>query len=265
MTSYRVAIPSLGRSNSIQDKTLNTLCNLGVKPEQIDIFVDDFEVDLYKDTLAPGTYHQIIPVAPCNIAEKRNCIHRNYPAGTNLVVCDDDLNGMLHKPNPDAKKLEAFTEARWQDFVSNAFECCNAYGATLWGVYPVANAYFMKHNFTTDLRFISGGVYGLIVDHTDQSTLQAPVKEDYELTIKSFIKDNAVIRFNYVTFKTKVYTGTGGIQAKRTPAVSADAARYLTETWPQYVAIKSKLSKAGHMEVRLKSPWRRVYDVIPHG
>ena len=262
MTSYRVAIPSLGRCKTIQDKTINTLLSLGVKPEQIDIYVDDFEVDLYKDALEPTNYNEIIPVTPCNIAQKRNFIHRNYPAGTNLVICDDDLKGLLYKPDPEAKKLEAFTEARWQDFVSNAFECCSAHGATLWGVYPVANAFFMKLNFTTDLRFISGGLYGLIVDHISQSTLQAPVKEDYELTIKSFIKDNAVIRFNYVTFKTKVYSGVGGIQAKRTPAVSADAARYLTETWPQYVATKNKPSKSGHTEVRLKSPYRKVYEVI---
>ena len=265
MTPYHVAIPSLGRSDTIQGKTIECLLKLGVKPSQIDIYVDDFEADLYRNKLEPSSYNKIISVKPCSLAEKRNYIHSNYRLGAKLIVCDDDLKGLLYKPHPESTKLKEMNEAQWKNLVSNAFDCCETFGATLWGVYPVVNAYFMKLNFSADLRFIIGQLYGRIVDHSDETLLADTVKDDYELTIKSFIKDNAVIRFNYVAVNSKVYSGVGGLSGIRTPELSAQAASYLTKNWPQYVATKVKLGKTGHVEVRLKSPWRKVYDVILDG
>ena len=58
------------------------------------------------------------------------------------------------------KKLEPLDNLH--SFFKEAFDTCARLGLGLWGVYPVANAFYMKHTVTTDLRFIIGTLASLV-------------------------------------------------------------------------------------------------------
>ena len=115
----------------------------------------------------------------------------------------------------------------------------------LCGVYPIANAFYMRDNVTTDLRFCIGGLFlyrnkRLMVDTASES------KEDYALTIKYFIHDDAVLRFNNLTFKSKKHA-CGGL-GKQRDTMNAYAASYLVNTYPSVCVYR----KNSVTEVRLK-------------
>ena len=73
------------------------------------------------------------------------------------------------------------------------------------------NAFFMKKKVTTDLKFIMGGLYGFVNRKTKsiQPSSKIKEKEDYEQSIKYFIKDGGVVRFNDVSAKTKNHSKGG--------------------------------------------------------
>ena len=85
-------------------------------------------------------------------------------------------------------------------------------------MYPVFNPYFRKPRpkITTQLNYIVGAMYG-IINRPNLSSIQLCLtksnsqKEDVERTIKYFIEDGIVIRFNKIGFKTKYYGSSGGL------------------------------------------------------
>ena len=90
-------------------------------------------------------------------------------------------------------------------FFKDAFKKCAEYGAYLWGVYPVYNAFFMSKKITHDLRFVVGPLWGKINRHDKDLVLHRDEKEDVERTLRHYDKDKSVIRFNDIAIKTKFY------------------------------------------------------------
>ena len=113
------------------------------------------------------------------------------------------------------------------------------------GIYPVKNSLFMQDTITTDLRFCIGGFFiyrnkKLILNTQSES------KEDYEMTIKYFINDGGVLRFNNIVFKSKKHA-EGGLGKSRS-VMNAYAAAYLVNEYPTMCVYK----KNSVTEVRLK-------------
>ena len=113
------------------------------------------------------------------------------------------------------------------------------------GVYPIANPFYMRDTVSTDLRFCIGGFYVFKNKKLMLST-SADSKEDYENSIKYFIHDEAVLRFNNLTFKSKKHSA-GGL-GKNRDALNAYAAAYLVNTYPTVCVYK----KDSVTEIRLK-------------
>ena len=91
--------------------------------------------------------------------------------------------------------------------ISEAFEECERQGAYIWGVYPVLNHYFMKSltsTVTTNLSYIVGAFYGIRQCGEVRLTLTRDGhKEDVERSVKYFLRDGAVLRYNLVGLKTE--------------------------------------------------------------
>jgi hypothetical protein len=76
-------------------------------------------------------------------------------------------------------------------------------------------------------------------------------KEDVERTIKYFIEDGILLRFNKIGFETKYYGKSGGLgtfEARLKPML--EASKLLKKTYPEYGEISTK--KNGMTEFRLK-------------
>jgi hypothetical protein len=75
-------------------------------------------------------------------------------------------------------------------------------------------------------------------------------KEDYERSIKYYLKDNGLLRFNNITCYTKCYKEPGGMQVERTKQRIHDSAIYLTKQYPELCTLNTG-KKSGFTEVRL--------------
>jgi hypothetical protein len=69
---------------------------------------------------------------------------------------------------------------------------------------------------TTDLNYIVGAFYGIINRRSSKAiqltiTKENGQKEDVERTLKYFLHDGIVLRFNKIGFETKYYGKEGGL------------------------------------------------------
>ena len=76
-------------------------------------------------------------------------------------------------------------------------------------------------------------------------------KEDYERSIKYYLKDGGVLRFTNVTCRTRCYKEPGGMQINRTKNRIHDSAVYLTQKYPLLCTLNTK-KKSGYTEIRLR-------------
>ena len=76
-------------------------------------------------------------------------------------------------------------------------------------------------------------------------------KEDYERSIKYYLKDGGLLRFNNITCYTKCYKEPGGMQVERTHKRIHDSAVYLTKQYPNLCTLNTS-KKSGYTEIRLR-------------
>ena len=133
-----------------------------------------------------------------------------------------------------------------------------------WGIYPVENPYFTKpttnnlNDFvSTKLNYIMGGFTG-VFNNKKCEVRTINDKEDYERSIKYYLKDGGILRFNNICCRTNCYTEPGGMQIERTKDKIDKAARYLTRKYPSLCKLNTK-KKSGFTEVRLKDN-RNIYN-----
>jgi hypothetical protein len=247
---YIVAIPSYKRAETLRDKTLVVLKEQGIPARKIHVFVATAEEKkTYEDTLVKGTYGSLIMAIP-GMAAVRNFITGHYPVGTRIVNMDDDIKGFLEY-SPTAKRHEAPLR-NLDQFIREAFADSIKTGFRLWGVYPVANGYFMKGGPpTTDLRYIIGAFWGII--NPGPSVLKVTIddKEDYLRSIIMYLADGGVLRYRTVAPKTAYYKEPGGMQEERTMNRVTKSATILHESFPDLTALNAT-KKSGYLELRLR-------------
>lgn len=243
---FQLAIPSLGRSKTIMNQTLKCLESL---KEQITVFVIEEEYDDYRAVLPE---HIDVVIGVKGIIEQRKFIHHYYEEGTNLVSIDDDITEI------DCEDLHKFITQAFSDLVEH--------DAFLWGVYPVYNKFFRenKQHLSTGLSFIIGSFYGVRIRHDDdlETTVSTGEKEDTERTLRYFIKDGCVLRYNQVGIKTKFFAANGGMGnfKERSTKVNEDADR-IDSAFGIYGKIQQR--KNGIKEFKLQAiPRRLKTDVV---
>ena len=244
---YRIAIPSYKRSHLINDKTLKMLIDDNkIDPTLIDIFVaNEEERELYLKDVPRERFGNIIVGVPC-IGKQRNFIHYFYPEGQKILQVDDDILGMQVRVN--SKKLMKMDDLNI--FITEMFNVCEMNGCKIWGVYPVDNPYFMSNKITFDLKYIAAGFMGIINEQDKDLLVELEDKEDFERSIKYFIKYKKVMRVEYVTMNTLYYKTEGGLQATRTLERIKMSAEYLARKYPQFCKMNTG-KKGGFPEVRL--------------
>ena len=276
--NFKIVIPSYCRSHIICDKTLRVCCQLASIPQQlIYVFVLDCQKNSYKVEVEKRNFGDINlisapPEIPPGLHHMRNYITQYFPEGEHLLHMDDDIDDILKlyidESITDPKKSTRYRLfsccnsnplGQGQGIISifnNAFRILQDQHIGLFGIYPVANGYFMKDlpDVTYSLRFCVGTLWGCINDHS--IIIQIEEKEDVERTLLSFQKYNKILRLNNITIKTKYYKTEGGMQTessldKRKAAAKASCI-YLLEKYPKYTKLYTS-KKSGIYEIKLSN------------
>jgi len=169
----------------------------------------------------------------------RNAIARGYPHGTRLIQLDDDCSDLMIGWR--GRSLRPVTSTMWDEITGYAWEQCALLGLSLWGTYPVCNDYFMRPVSTTDLRRVSGGIFGQTLRYDEAELLVCDEKEDYERTCRMFLCDGGVFRMNWLALRVAYMTGQGGMQDYRTIDTDAEGARRVCALFPRltkYVPVR---------------------------
>ena len=258
--SYVVCIPSYKRAQLCNEKTLSTLKKMKIPKEKIYVYVADKEEEkLYKTTLDKSLYNKLV-VGKKGLVPQRQFISEQWPEGKNIVFFDDDVQSI-------DLTMSEFKNKSLNDFFNHAFSECKKHKSFIWGVYPVFNPFFRKgrSELTTAQNYIVGAFYG-IINRPKLKSIQLTLtkengqKEDVERTIKYFIEDGIVLRFNKIGFVTKYYGKEGGLgtfEARLKPML--EASKLLKKEYSDYGDISTKSN--GMTEFRLKKIASK-YDVL---
>lgn len=216
-----------------------------VDPKFIFIFVANTEeLEIYKKHIPKEMYNNIV-VGKKGIANQRKFISRYFPAGQYVISIDDDVESL------DKLKGDRLTKIHNIDkFFRDAYTSLKKQGLFLWGIYPVHNSFFMHNRMSTDLKFIIGVLHGYIARHlsTLEPSVKSESKEDYEMSIRYYLHDGGVVRFNNISPKTKFHA-PGGLGTER-QEMNKHAAQYLEAKYPDIVTVYNRATN-GMTEVEL--------------
>lgn len=248
---YQIAIPSYKRPETIKKKTLRVLESYNIDPSRITIFVaDEEEYDAYLESLSNDPYanKSKIVIGVHTIGAQRNFIEKYYPEGTKLVMFDDDVEEVQKKISE--QKLGRLEDLE-KDFIIKGFEECEKIGAKTFGIYAASNAYFMKERVYTKLCYVIASMFGVIVEHDPFLERVTNHGEDYEYSIRQYVKNGAVVRFDYLTVKSNYYKEDGGLQTIRTKEYVHESIKKIAEMFPDLCTMYIR-ETTGMAELRLK-------------
>lgn len=248
---YRIAIPSYKRADIIQKKTLKYLQKCNIPHTIIDIFVaNKNEYEEYKKSIPNNLYNNII-ITEVGLDKARKGIRDYYPAGANVFHLDDDIECLQLLRN---KELIEITEL--DKYIKFGFKLMRKERTKLCGIYAVQNHFFMDNSYSKGLYFCVGSCYWQINDKDPYLDLICDEKEDYQRTIKSYIKYGSVLRFNNITAKTDYYITKGGMQENRSLDKIDEIGKYLIKKYPQYV--RKNTSRKKRFEILFKRQKKNV-------
>jgi cellulose synthase/poly-beta-1,6-N-acetylglucosamine synthase-like glycosyltransferase len=252
MTDYVVCIPSYKRAEVCRDKTLATLKKMNIPSSKIYVYVANKEEhEEYEKILDKKTFNKLV-VGIKGLVPQRQFIMEQWGEGKHIVFFDDDVQSI------DLTMSSRFKGKSLDHFFKEAFKECKTHKSFIWGVYPVFNPFFRKSRaeLSTCLNYIVGAFYGIINRPTLKSiqltiTKENGQKEDVERTIKYFVEDGIVLRFNRIGFVTKYYGKSGGLgtfEDRLKPML--EASQKLLKQYGEYGSISTK--KHGMTEFRLR-------------
>lgn len=229
-------VPSYNRPDAFKTKTLATLQYHKIPSDKIYLFVaNDDQKEKYITALGDESICNII-VGIIGLPAVRNFIFNHFPINQKIVSFDDDVSGFV-KLKDD--KLQLLESQELLEVIETGFNTCDTVGAKFWGDYPVANAFFMKNTISIDLKFIMGSFWGCYNPGSEiEITIGNGEKEDILRTILFWIRDKKIVRLNYIAHKTKIYSGTGGLQSDGVDTRikrENETVDKLLEMYPQYI------------------------------
>ena len=252
--NIKIAIPSYNRVDGITKKTLAFLSQYNYPKKLIYIFVNTEEQKQEYETKIPKELygHIISTNEPKGICLIRNFITNYFDEGEKYISMDDDIIAIQKLVDSDTKYKKFEPVESISELFEKGYKKCEENSSSLWGLYPTPNAFYMgnkKEEYTTDLKFIVGGFMGII---NRKIQLCIDMKEDYELTLESYMRDKCIIRFNHVAVKHNIYTKTGGIGLNQQERLNDNkiSCEYFLNKYPDFV----RLNKKREGEILLQSP-----------
>lgn len=204
-----IAIPSFERAECCFHNTFRLLVQLQ-NTFPVYIFVtNDAEHTRYKNMIRLMTNfeYKFIVTNTIGLAQKRNFITNYFEDGQWIVQMDDDIEQISRMI--DSKSKVALNE--FSNFVEKMFKICLEHKTRLWGVYPLANPYFMNEYVWVGRCYVVGAFFGIINDIEIQ--ISNCLQEDKERSLLFVEKYGKIVRCNFVGIQTKYWKNQGGMQS----------------------------------------------------
>jgi len=161
----------------------------------------------------------------------RNAVFDYFGDGVHVVTIDDDIIG-LEKLKKG--KLIPFAVGDFAKLVGSAEAHMSINSTRIWGVYPVANAFYMKKEVRFGVYFVSGGVFGVITDRSLRYDEELWFKEDYDLVLRASKRYGGIVRFEGVAMKEAKVSHGGCVEQRDTyEAKNAQAVQTILKRWPK--------------------------------
>jgi hypothetical protein len=230
---YQIVIPTYGRPELLQEKTLSMLHKYKIPKQQITLFVaNKKEYDIYYSKVAEPLYGSIVIGVP-GLMQQRNFIMQYYPVGTQIVSFDDDVSGLWQLEGGKLVPLVGLKQV-----IQNGFALCKRLGYHMWGIYPTKNAGWMSPEPSINLKFLIGHMYGII---NRKIVLHAPLKHDYELSLENAVRDGGVVRLNDIVATTKMGKAGGiGKTVEERQTTYNKVIPYLLKKYPGLVRVNPR-------------------------
>jgi hypothetical protein len=263
MSDYIVAIPSYKRAELCRDKTLAVLKHHKIPASKIYVYVANREeYDAYVQVLDKSLFNKLV-IGIKGLVPQRQFIMSQWPQHKHIVFFDDDVAKI------DLTLSPMFRGKSLDHFFKGAFAECKNHKSFIWGVYPVFNPFFRKgrDEISTCLNYIVGAFYG-IINRPNLDAIRLTItkengqKEDVERSLKYFINDGIVIRFNRIGFITKYYGKSGGLGTfddRLKPML--EASKKLLAKYGEYGSISTKTT--GMTEFKLRKIPARIGEPEP--
>lgn len=237
---YIVLVITYNRVERCFKKTLSMLKENKIPRELIHLVVHNKEQkELYENGI-PSEYYNSILITNKNegIYGQMNYVFDKFKKGQKILKLDDDISTILKLQNDKLVKTTDLSE-----IIDEGFKLCEKNGYKLWGIYPTANAYFMKsqQDYTTDLRFIVGALMGIINEKINID-LDIKIKGDYDYAIQSYLKNGGIIRFNRIAFRYDIAKNEG----ERINTMVNDA-NILLRKYPKLVKLNTRRNSEKNM------------------
>lgn len=231
----RFAIPSLNRSDVIAEKTVSSLTGAGVSPSDIFVFLSDpSEKNEYEKVLPKDC--NVIP-GKRGITAQRCFINSFFDDGDRIVSLDDDIL-IVRKEEKNCVPIdESFV-----DLSHRAFDFCDAIGLRMWGIQPLSNYNFSRHQSIAGLNMIMGIISGEYAGETDcQPTVEGQC-EDLEKSLLHYQTYGGTLKLCDLNRKSKPFAPGGcdtffGSKANR-DSQCEEAYAYLLDRFPKLLQRK---------------------------
>lgn len=270
LNDYLVAIASYNRPKTLKNKTMNLLQKNNIDPKKVHIFVaNNKEKKEYENTLDKNSYNKII-VGKKGIKNIRNFMPKYFKEGQKIFYIDDDIYKLFKAYNNDKGKVinkidknydrkynRLREENNLDEIIKQGFDEAKKRGYDNWGIYPIENPYFMKPTSKNPDDYISEnltyviGCFNGVINNRKAEIRTVDDKEDYERSIKYYMKDGGILRLNNVCVRTYYYKEPGGMQVDRTKKRIHDSAVYLKNKYPELATLNTK-KKSGFTEINLR-------------
>ncbi|MCH9834830.1 hypothetical protein K0U83_04175 [bacterium] len=250
-----VIIPSFRRAEQCAQKTLTTLARQAAGA-RAQVWLSDWEEreDYERAAREAGVYDAISVVfrqgEPGLGRNRRAAYHGQEKEGW-ILSMDDDIEKVIYRV--DEKRVE---EADISRFWEEGIALSDMMGVHLFGLYPVANPYFMRANVRSGLTFIIGGCYAEKVRPGDDAILPIAdngLRDDFERSLLHWERYGGVLRFEEYSFVEKIFRNPGGLQAgDRNEADDRRERQRIVDTWPDVTKLWQR--KNGRWEIKLIDP-----------
>jgi hypothetical protein len=163
------------------------------------------------------------------------------------MMFDDDIEEVQVKISE--QKLGRVEDLE-KEIIQLGFDECEKVGAKTFGIYAAANAYFMKDRVYNELCYIIASMFGVIVEHDDYLARVTNHGEDYEYSLRQYVKNGVLARLDKYTVKSRYYKEEGGLQDVRTKEYVHSSIQIIADLFPELCTMYIRES-TGHAELKL--------------
>lgn len=246
----QIVIPSYKRVEQLKNKTLAMLRSYNIPDDICKIYVaNDDELAAYQQVIE-GNYDWQVIGRP-GIGYLRNYISKHNKENEWLLWIDDDIEEVQFLQDGKLKRIPNL-----EIMIDQMVDDAEAVGSGQVGIYPVNNHFFMKNKITKDLRYVIN-CFCLTKNDRQCEKRDFNLIEDFERTLKYYVKYNCSLRYEFISVKTAYYA-TGGIEAAHERNVKNKVAE-IDEFLKYYGSFAEKKIKTNMVDIKFK---KKPEDVI---